>query len=340
MGMTSVENPLVSIGVPVFNAERYLRAALDSLIAQTYPNLEIVIADDASSDQTQLICEEYAGKDQRIRYVRNRANLGAAANFNRTFELSHGEFFMWAAFDDLRHPEYVSRCTTALVRAPSAVMCCTDVSIIDEDGSQFSEGSYVTKRPAGPCVTQRIDAVTSVTNWVDVYSLIRRSSLARTRGLLPIFGGDVVLIMELCLEGPVISIPEVLWSARIIRSKTASAQVQTLAPTSSNRAIPVSYSDLACNLLGAIAASRLSWPVRWKMSIRSLFNTCGHNVNFRDSILCDASKPISRSVNDRRFADTARLLVIRTMAMCFEKLARQIRRARQPLRTLYRRVVS
>lgn len=101
------DKPLVSIGMPVYNGERYIRQALDSLLAQDYANFELIISDNVSTDGTQGICLEYAARDERIRYYRNETNLGALRNFNRVFELSSGKYFMWAAHDDVWNPAYV-----------------------------------------------------------------------------------------------------------------------------------------------------------------------------------------------------------------------------------------
>src|SRR3989442_1198286 len=96
--------PLVSIGLPIYNGERYLRQALDSLLSQAYENFELIVSDNASDDATPEICAAYAARDARIKYFRAPTNMGAVWNFNRVFELAGGEFFMWAAHDDLWHP--------------------------------------------------------------------------------------------------------------------------------------------------------------------------------------------------------------------------------------------
>src|SRR3989337_590294 len=115
--------PTVSIGLPVFNGEKYLRQALDSILAQTYQDFELIISDNASTDKTQQICREYVKKDSRIRYYRNKRNLGATRNHNRVFELSCGEYFKWASHDDLLAPEFLSRCVSVLDQDHSIVLC-------------------------------------------------------------------------------------------------------------------------------------------------------------------------------------------------------------------------
>jgi len=114
MSGRSPELPLVSIGLPVHNAARYLHEAVDSLLGQDYPNVEVIVSDNASVDATQQICMEYAARDDRLLYHRVERNMGAVWNFTRVFELARGEYFMWAAFDDIRDPRYVGACVAAL----------------------------------------------------------------------------------------------------------------------------------------------------------------------------------------------------------------------------------
>jgi GT2 family glycosyltransferase len=81
--MSNPRAPRVSIELPVFNGEEFLSSAIASILAQTYPDFELIISDNASTDRTETICREYAASDRRIRYYRNDRNLGAAVNFNR-----------------------------------------------------------------------------------------------------------------------------------------------------------------------------------------------------------------------------------------------------------------
>ena len=99
--------PLVSIGLPVFNGESSLRLAIDSLLDQTFGDFELVISDNASSDRTESLCRTYAKKDNRIRYFRQDVNLGAEANYSFVLERSVGKYFMWAAADDVRSPDFI-----------------------------------------------------------------------------------------------------------------------------------------------------------------------------------------------------------------------------------------
>ena len=141
--MDHLVNPKLSVGLPVYNGENFLALAIEGLLSQTYTDFELIISDNASTDRTREICEEYAKKDQRIRFVRSETNLGAAPNHNRTFELSRGEYFKWAAHDDESDPNLLSRCMEWIERAPdSVVLVYTEAELIDSEGQ--TTGHYQT----------------------------------------------------------------------------------------------------------------------------------------------------------------------------------------------------
>jgi glycosyltransferase involved in cell wall biosynthesis len=141
--MSSIENsgrshiPRVSIGMPVYNSEKYIEQAIESILAQTFRDFELIISDNASTDRTPQICEHYATLDPRIRYRRNSSNLGPAENHNSTFRQSKGEYFRWAAYDDLWAPGYLEACVGALDRQPDISLChCIEIEI-DESGNHL-----------------------------------------------------------------------------------------------------------------------------------------------------------------------------------------------------------
>lgn len=92
--------PVVSIGMPVYNGEKYIKEALDSLLTQTFTNFELIISDNSSTDNTQEICQMYATKDSRIKYIRQQKNIGVALNFEFVLNMAQAEYFTWAASDD------------------------------------------------------------------------------------------------------------------------------------------------------------------------------------------------------------------------------------------------
>lgn len=106
--------PKVSIGMPVYNGEPFIKEALDSLLTQTFTDFELIISDNASTDGTEAICREYAAKDKRIRYIRQTENRGATANFQFVLDEAVGEYFMWAAHDDRWTKDYLLNATNTL----------------------------------------------------------------------------------------------------------------------------------------------------------------------------------------------------------------------------------
>lgn len=105
--MSKDDNPLVSVGMPVFNSEDKIRFAIDSILSQTFKNFELVISDNCSTDSTKIICLEYAKKDSRIKYIRQSENIGAALNFKFVLDRSISKYFMWAAADDIRTDDFI-----------------------------------------------------------------------------------------------------------------------------------------------------------------------------------------------------------------------------------------
>jgi glycosyltransferase involved in cell wall biosynthesis len=206
--------PRVSIGMPVFNGENYLAEALDSILAQTCSDFELIISDNASTDRTEGICSAYAAKDGRIRYFRNAANLGAAENFNRAFELSSGEYFKWAAHDDLCAPEFIERCVEVLDQDASVVLCHPRTRIIDEHGKPLYD--YIVKLNTDSTKPhERFRDMISVEHWCfQVFGLIRAQALRQTPVIANYTGSDRSLLAELSLIGRVYEIPEYLFFRR------------------------------------------------------------------------------------------------------------------------------
>lgn len=127
---------LVSICMPVYNGEDYIRPTLDALLAQDYENFELIISDNASTDKTADICLSYAKTDSRIQYHRNDVNIGAAPNFNHVMQAATGEYFMWAACDDLYDACYISSLVALLEANQEAVMAYSLEIMINEDGQR------------------------------------------------------------------------------------------------------------------------------------------------------------------------------------------------------------
>lgn len=213
--------PLVSVGMPVYNGARFLREALDSLLSQDYPRFEIVICDNASDDGTEAICREYEAREPRLRYSRNPENLGAVYNFNLVFERSNGEFFMWAACDDLWASTYIRKCAELLLAHPDASLCHVQSRQMTTDGRPFGEPyrGFVNTDP-DPRVRWR--RVLSNLGWhMAIYGMMRVSCLRRSGLIREGWGSDQLLVAEMALYGTIVQVPEQLWWHRRPETLTA-----------------------------------------------------------------------------------------------------------------------
>lgn len=206
--------PLVSIGVPVHNGEAFLDQALWSLRGQTYENLEIIISDNASTDETAAICRRHAEEDRRIRYYYSATNRGAAWNFNRVVELARGEYFKWAAHDDLVSPSYVAECVRVLERDPTAVLCCTAVREIDASGAPIRDHRFPYRVDSPRTEERFFDLVLAWHNCYYVFGLIRKAALDATPLMGNYSAGDAVLIAQLGLLGRFCQLDELGFFAR------------------------------------------------------------------------------------------------------------------------------
>ena len=212
MGGTS---PRITIGLPVYNGERFLEKTLECLLGQTVANSELIISDNASTDHTEDICQTWASKDRRIRYYRNVENLGAANNYRRVFELSHGTFFKWAAADDLCAPDYLARCVDILDSDPSVVLAYAKTRFIDDGGNpldiQDPGWALQSEQPH-----ERLRYVIFGGHWVNaIFGLIRSAALSKTRLVAHYRGGDYRLLGELSLLGKFFEVPDYLYFRRI-----------------------------------------------------------------------------------------------------------------------------
>ncbi len=212
--------PKVSIGLPVYNGENFVAEAIESVLNQTFPDFELVISDNGSTDGTRRICEYYAALDKRIRYHRIERNQGAAWNFNHTFELSSGEYFKWLAHDDLIEPQFLERCVQVLDENPTVVLCYSQVRVVDEDAS-FIEDYDVTLSTDSPNLRERFRA--SLLEWqlcFDIFGLVRTCVLRRI-GLMGNYGhADGVMLTRLVLIGPFHKVQERLMLSRRHRQQS------------------------------------------------------------------------------------------------------------------------
>jgi glycosyltransferase involved in cell wall biosynthesis len=219
--------PLVSIGVPVYNGMPYLRGALESLLTQDEPDIEVVISDNASEDGTEKYCRALVSRDPRVRYFRNDINVGAAKNFQKVLSLSSAPLFAWAAHDDVYRSDFISKCRAVLQARPDSVLCVPAHRRINETGELISV-RYEPSELASLDLETRLRAHLSRRAWLTIYGLWRREVLMRIGPPLPVWGSDVILVWRALLLGPVETIREPLGDYRVFREKTADATVSGL----------------------------------------------------------------------------------------------------------------
>ena len=206
--------PKVGVGLPVYNAADYLRSAIDGLLAQTFEDFELLICDNASTDTTPDICREYAEKDDRVRYVRNRFNIGGGPNLRRVFELNRGQYFKLAHHDDVCEPNFLARCVEVLEDDPRVVCAFPASSAID------AEGEFVKDLPAWPefevddPVARGWAALRYEKEPLAIFGVMRADVVEKVDLIGSSPSADRVWLAELLLHGPFREVPERLFLHR------------------------------------------------------------------------------------------------------------------------------
>jgi glycosyltransferase involved in cell wall biosynthesis len=207
--------PALTIGVPVYNGERYLAQALAGIQAQTLADFRVVIADNASTDRTEEIARAAAAADPRIEYLRRDRNVGLVANWNGLFTDTDGELFAWHSSDDVAAPEFYASCLELLREQPDAAAGCPQIGLIGSDGESLGPDP---ERIRGdhPDRAVRFVELASFRHYCQFYyGVFRRSMLARTRLMLPFFwSADRLLLAELALQGRLVRDPRQLYFVR------------------------------------------------------------------------------------------------------------------------------
>jgi glycosyltransferase involved in cell wall biosynthesis len=180
-------SPQVSIGFLVFNDRPFVGRALDSLLAQTHRDLEILICDDCSTDGSEEICRAYAARDPRIRYWRHPVNLGISRNMEFALAQASGEFFCWAADDDLWAPHFIETLLAALVERPERIVAFCPYRFIDEDDHPIEDMPVHAVDYSAAAPAARLDRLSRA--WDDGfgYGLFRRASIVDVR--FPVWWG-------------------------------------------------------------------------------------------------------------------------------------------------------
>jgi len=228
--------PRLSIGLPVYNGEKYLGEAIDTLLNQTFGDFELIISDNASTDATGEICREYARQDPRVRYLRQPVNIGLSPNHNFVVDEARGELFKWAAADDLYGPQLLRSCVQALDARPDSVLAHSWTAAVDAAGTVTQAYSYPLKTGSASAPERfrsflfgcsgmfevpgsgshrlvRLDH-DGILRACDEYGVIRTSVLRSVAPRGSYHDPDRILITELLLRGPFSIIPDWMYFRR------------------------------------------------------------------------------------------------------------------------------
>jgi glycosyltransferase involved in cell wall biosynthesis len=216
-------HPPLSIGLPIYNGENYMRLSIDSILSQTFEDFELIISDNGSTDSTQRICEEYASQDTRIRYYRNEKNMGMTWNFNHVFELARGKYFKWISHDDIHKPTLLEKCYFGLKeRESDGYVCCwPNTIIIDENGDELYEIKEPPMRLESDSVHERFkDGTYARHSSFQFHGVMLAETLRETCLLGPWLSSDYTMIGQVALRGKIYQIPDYLYVRRYHKSNS------------------------------------------------------------------------------------------------------------------------
>ena len=227
--------PTVTVGIPVFNGARFIRQAIESVLAQTFTDFELLISDNASVDGTAAICGEYAANDARIKFVQQERNQGPFKNLKFVTEQATGRLLVWLAHDDAIHRQFIEECVAYLDRNPRAVMVSSDFRIVDESGDQVAMEILQTIREDIPWklrCSQFFHYPIFSNVFYAFYGLIRAdacrealSSIKEPRYMSQI---ELPVLARLATMGEIASLPEVLRDYRRVSTSLYHSEVNSL----------------------------------------------------------------------------------------------------------------
>ena len=221
MAMDALGQPKVVALVPTWNAEAFLAETLDSLAAQTYANIEVLISDDASSDNTAAVCDRYTRAHSHFSYMRQRSRLGWVANVNWLLDAAHGDYFLFAFHDDILYPTYIETLIQSLESNPRAILAFSDVETVYSDGRR--EMRRYAELEGVASGARRARAMLRQTWGLDFWSVpnrgvFRAAAAKRIGGLKKHWGGeysaDWPWLVHMAVLGDFVRVPKVLVEKR------------------------------------------------------------------------------------------------------------------------------
>lgn len=260
--------PRVSIGLPVFNAEKYLNSSLDSLLSQDYQDFELIISDNASTDSTKNICMEYLKNDKRIRFIENETNMGAVKNFTKVLEEAKCEYFMWTSHDDLWDSSFLSKCVNMLDKNPDAILCNTGIVYINRDDQVIKIKGNFYGSPGidttGLDIVSRFRKVMLLHCGPEIYGLNRTNILKKFLPISEMNGCESILLAKMAIEGIFVRIPELLFQYRY-SPKTTPEKMITVTSTFDKELYENIYTTIAKRIIQVVNETGIQEKYKNKM---------------------------------------------------------------------------
>lgn len=261
--------PVVSIGMPLYNEGRFIRESLTALLQLDYPNLEIIISDNCSTDETFDICKELTKDNDRVRIISQTVNIGAAANMAAVFKYASGHYFMWASGHDLWSANLVAECVKVLEARPEASIAYADSNWIDADGAAMEKVSSYYDTGGMNDISRFFMAFWGTMH--PILGLIRMASIRQIPKIHECAGTDLIVLAELALMGEFLLVPAAHWSRRQPRDEESHKQRMRryagreygLAGSWLDRYFPMLR--LPLELIRVVLRSRLSLPEKASM---------------------------------------------------------------------------
>ena len=273
--MMNQNTPLVSVGMPVYNGEGYIAQSVESILSQTFQDIELIISDNASTDATEQICRVYVAKDPRVRYYRSDQNRGASWNHNRVVALARGEYFKWQCHDDYCDSTFLEKCLPVVRCDPSVVLCYPQFVRVDDQGKRLGTKSSRVLGGGEPHERFR-SLIYRRDSCEEIYGVTRTAVIRKTALLGPYSNSDDTFLAELILHGQFREVPEPLFSYRIHPAQSTSAY-----PDRSRRMVWFNTSAVSRFSLPFLRlfAGYLSlvWrsPLRWREKVRCYSSLIG-----------------------------------------------------------------
>lgn len=278
---TFVSPPLVSVGCAVYNGAATLRRALDALVQQDYPRIEIILCDDGSTDDSRAICRDYATRFPFIRYVENEKNLGLIGNFNQLFQLSTGKYFFWADQDDVRAPGFINKCAAVLEADKQAVLCHSHAGVFWKTFGNLMHVNTIDAVDNEPSVLRRYWRFLRRFSDTTIYGLIRSEALRQTALWRADVGSANALLFELLLLGKFRQVPETLYFYSATGLRYRPTPGEEFARNSGGRAMSRfrrPFLVLATNQTQGVLKSRWSAGTKGQLLLMLWFNVLTVNA--------------------------------------------------------------